>query len=86
MNTELLRNHHSTAARDRQKGGSDVTSLVATEHVRKKFSLQESKHCNSVKLLIAAFQLKALFWSAFVAINQIKHTGKVALFSKFEQI
>ena len=39
---ESLRIHHSTAARHSCNSFSDVTRLVTTEHVRKKYSLRES--------------------------------------------
>ena len=39
MNTESLRIHHSTSI---VRKLCDLTRLVATEHVRKKYSLQES--------------------------------------------
>ena len=53
VNTESLRIHHNTAARDSHKSVSDVTRLLAKEHVRNKYSLRETIHNNSVKLLTA---------------------------------
>ena len=42
VNMESLRNQHSTAARHSFWNESNVTRLVATEHVRKRYSLRES--------------------------------------------
>ena len=39
---ESIRIHHSTAARHGQNSMNYVTKLVATEHLRNKYSLKES--------------------------------------------
>ena len=40
---------------------NEVTRLVATEHVRNKYSLRESKHSKSVNLLIVSNYLQSHF-------------------------
>ena len=57
-NLESLPDHHSTAA---WHSTSDVTRLVATEHVRNKCSLRESIHSKSDNLRIALIYLQSAF-------------------------
>ena len=60
VNPESLRFHDSTAARHSKSSVGDVSRLVATEHVRNKYSLRESVHLKSVTVLIASIYLQAL--------------------------
>ena len=68
--------HHRTAARQSQQSESFVTRLLATEHIRKKYSLRESMHCKIVRLSLAPMFFDALLWTALNAINQINCTEK----------
>ena len=45
VNTESLPIHHNNATRPSQNCINEVTRLVATEHVRKNYSLREQFYC-----------------------------------------
>ena len=53
-NEEWFRNHSVFTTAQHSNSISDVTRLVATEHVRNKYSLRESIHLKSVVVLIAS--------------------------------
>ena len=53
-NEEWFRNHSVFTTAQHSDSISDVTRLVATEHVRNKYSLRESIHLESVVVLIAS--------------------------------
>ena len=62
LNEEWIRNHSVfTTARHSQYNRNGVIRLVATEHVRNRYSFQESIVFKSVKLLVTSIYLQSQF-------------------------